>query len=275
MNLIVSFFKRKINFSNFWFRNFFILLIVSVLANHLIDPENFPLNASYQFPWLSIVISMFLGSVIIVIATFNFRHFSNKYFLEKINVRILFRFLFSTLGYISIIYIALYSILVAFFKGIDAYSVYHLLIGLLVTLLISSLGIVILFSNEIYKLHKFAAIHGKLKVRQVGKITLVNFSEIAFIYSENKIVSIVKVDGTSIITDFTLNEVEAKVSEQSFFRANRQTVLHSRSIEQIESIENGKLSVVLKPAIADQKVHQIIISRYKKQSFIDWFENKL
>jgi len=144
-----------------------------------------------------------------------------------------------------------------------------------VTLLLSTLGIAFLFSNDIYKLHKFASISGKLKVQQGGKITLVNFTDIAFIYSENKVVYIVQTDGTSLVTDFTLNELEDKVSEQIFFRANRQTVLHSRSIEQVKSIENGKLLLSLKPTISDNKTYQINISRYKRQEFMEWFDKKL
>lgn len=84
-----------------------------------------------------------------------------------------------------------------------------------------------------------------------------------------------KIDGASIVTDFTLNDIEDEVSEQSFFRANRQIILHARSIEQIESIENGKLSVLLKSIFSDQKTSQINISRYKRQTFLDWFDRKL
>lgn len=275
MTAILAFFKKKINFSNFWIKNGFILVTLSILVNHLTEPENFPLNKSYKFPWFPIVISILIGSVIIIIASFNFRHFKNKYFTKKINSQVLLRFLFSTLGYISIIYIPFYYVINGLVNGIQWYSLYHLLTGLSITLLLSTVVIVIVFSTDIYKLHKFTSINGKLKVQQSGKITLVNFTEIAFIYSENKIVYIVKVDGASIVTDFTLNEIEDEVSEQSFFRANRQTVLHSRSIEQVKSIENGKLLLLLKPTIFGKKVSQINISRYKRQEFMAWFENKL
>lgn len=274
MNSIITFFKKNISFSNFWFKNGFILVSISILANHLVAPEHFPLSKSYKFPWFSISVSILIGSVITIISTLNYRHFKKKYFTKKIDSQILLRFLFSTLGYISIMYIPLYYA----FNGINAiefYNVYYLLIGLSVTLLLSTIAIVIVFSSDIYKLHKFASISGKLKVKQGGKITMVNFTDIAFIYSENKIVYIVQIDGTSIVTDFTLNEIEDEVSKESFFRANRQTVLHSRSVEQVKSIENGKLSILLKPTIFDKKVSQINISRYKRQEFMDWFENKL
>lgn len=275
MKKMIVFFKQKVNFSNFWVRNGFIIVILSILINHLFEPENFPLNKDYKFPLFPIIISIIGGSLIILIARFNFKYFKNKFFTKKINTRILLRFLFSTLGYITILYFFLYYGLNGLINGIESYSIYNLLTGLSVSLLICTLGITLLFSIDIYRLHKLISIKDTLKIQQGGKITLVKYPEIAYINSENKIVHIVKTDGTTIVTDFTLNEVESKISEQSFYRANRQTILHIRSIEQVQSIENGKLSVLLKPAISDQKAFLINISRYKKQEFMNWFNGKL
>lgn len=275
MKEMIVFLKQKVNFSNFWVINGFIIVILSILINHLFEPENFPLNKDYKFPLFPIIVSIIGGSLIILIARFNFKYFKKKFFTKKINTRILLRFLFSTLGYITILYFFLYYGLNGLINGIESYSIYNLLTGLSVSLLICTLGITLLFSIDIYRLHKLISIKGTLKIQQGGKITLVKYPEIAYINSENKIVHIIKTDGTTIVTDFTLNEVESKISEQSFYRANRQTILHIDSIEQVQSIENGKLSVLLKPAISDQKAFLINISRYKKQEFMNWFNGKL
>ena len=275
MKTIINAFKKRISFSNFWVRNIVIIVILSVVANHLTEPENFPFNKDYKFPLLPVTVSIISGGLIVLIAGVNFKHFEKKYFTNKIDTSIVLRFLFSTLGYITILYLILYFGLNGLINGIESYSMYHLLTGLSISLLISAIGITLLFSTDIYRLYRLASIKGILKTQQGGKITLVNYAEIAFIYSENKIVYIVKTDGTTITTDFTLNEVESKINVQSFFRANRQIVLHSRSIEQVQSIENGKLSVLLKPTIDNQKTFQINISRYKKQEFMTWFEGKL
>ncbi len=271
MKAIINSFKNHISFSNFWVRNSFIVVLLSIILNHLTEPENFPLHRDYKFPLFPIVVSIIAGGVVIIIVKFNFNYFKDKYFSKKINRQILLRFLFSTLGYITILYLSLYYGLNGLINGIESYSIYHLLTGLSVTLLMNTLLITILTAPDIYKLHKLISIKGTFKVQQGGKTSLVKYPEIAFIYSENKIVSIAKTDGTTIITNFTLNEVERKISEQSFFRANRQIILHARSIEQVQSIENGKLSVLLKPTISDKKAFLITISRYKKQEFMNWF----
>ncbi len=262
--------RTTFKFSSFWVKTWLVLVVVTILANHLTQPEYFPLNESYRFPLLPSTVSILLVSLFLVIGELNFQYFKSKYFSEAINTGILSRFFLSTLGYDSIVYIILfYSI-----NGIEAYNFYELLVGLSITLLICFIGTVLIYAKAIYKLHRFTSIEGKLKVLFGGKITLVSYEDIAFAYSQNKIAYIVKSDGTSVATDFTLNEIEEKINAHSFYRANRQTILHASSVEQVQPIENGKLSVLLKPALFDKKATQLTISRYKKQEFLNWFENR-
>lgn len=266
--------KKTITFPNFYIKSGIVLMMLSIIANHLTAPENFPLHKSYQFPWFYVTISFLLGSSILLIIVLNFKHFRNFYFDKVINLKILLRFLFSTLGYISLLYIPVYYVLSKSVNRNAIIDLYYLLIGLLITLLISALGMVVLCSPDLYKLHKLTSTKGTLKVQQNGIITLINFVEISFIYSENKTVYIAKNNGVSVGTNFTLNDIENKLDKENFFRANRQIILHSRAIEQIQHIGNGRLSVSLKPVISGKKAFQISISRYKKRAFLEWCENK-
>jgi len=204
------------------------------------------------------------------IGEINFQYFKRKYFTEKINTRNLSRFVLSTVVYDTITYVLLfYSI-----NGVKVFNLYELLVGLSVTLLLCFIGVIVVYAKALYKLHRFTSIQGKLKVSYSGKITLVSYEDIAFVYSQNKIAYIIKVDGTSVPTDFTLNDIEEKINGHSFYRANRQTILHPSSIQQVQPIENGKLSVILKPALLDKNAIELTISRYKKQDFMNWFESK-
>ncbi|MEM9075632.1 MAG: LytTR family DNA-binding domain-containing protein [Bacteroidota bacterium] len=275
MKSLIDFLNKKINLSNFWVRNGLSLVIIAIVVNHLGQPESFPFNESYTFPWLSILISIVLGSGIIGIAKLNFDYFKRKHFLQEINVRLLLRFLLSTLVYLSLFYGLFYLAVVAIVASVEDYSLYFFLIGLCVTLLISVISIAILFAKDLYQLYRFSSIEGKLKVEYGGKITLVGYEEIAFVYTENKIAYIIKTDGTSVFTDLTLNEIEDKINAHSFYRANRQTILHASAIEQVQAVENGKLSVKLKSDLSQDRAQHINISRYKRQEFLNWFENKL
>lgn len=263
-------FIKKVKVSKFWVKTWLVFVGISIIGNHLTHPDYFPLNESYQFPLIPIVVSILLITLFTVIGEFNFQYYKRKYFIEHINLRILSRFVFSTLGYDAIAYVILYYSI----NGVQAYNIYELLVGLSVTLLLCLIGVMVVYAKAIYKLYRFTSIEGKLKVVYSGKITLVSYDEIAFAYSKNKIAYIVKTDGTSVPTDFTLDEIEGKINEHSFYRANRQTILHASAIEQVQSIENGKLSVQLKTDLSGNNVHQLTISRYKKQDFMNWLERK-
>ncbi|MFA0962338.1 LytR/AlgR family response regulator transcription factor [Roseivirga sp. BDSF3-8] len=211
-----------------------------------------------------------MGSVFMAIVDINFQYFKRRYFIEKVDVHSVSRFLLTSLGYISLLYVLLYYSV----NGLKIHNVYYLLSGLPITALLTGLGVTIGYAKTIYKLYRSLHIEGKLKIENRGKITLIDYDDIAFAYSQNKIAYIVKTNGTSVASDFTLNEIEEKIKAHSFYRANRQTILHASSVEQVQSIENGKLSVQLKPALANRNVSQLIISRYKKHGFLDWFKNR-
>lgn len=271
INLIFNFIK--LNYLNHRIRRGFVLVIISLIANHLTENDNFPFNNSYNFPLVSIITSILTGTLILIIADSNFKYFKEKYFTHKITPNNIVRFIVSTLCYISITYIPIYYILVWLKDG--DYELYYLLIGLTITLLLSSLGIIFIFANDIYKLHKLETINGKINFKKGGETFLINYSEISYMHSENKILKIIKTNGKWLVTDLTLNQVEDTINDHLFFRANRQTIVHYQSVENLKPIENGKLLVTLKPAILDKDSHQINISRYKKKAFEKWFEDKL
>ncbi len=265
-----NFFKKNTTFSNPWLRHGINLILISLVINHLAQPQNFPFTENYRFPWFSIFVSIGLGAIILGIAEFNFRYYRRTYFVKEVTTAVLLRFLFSTLGYITLFYIPLYYSLTA--EDDKVQSLYYLLLGLLITLLLSTIFIAALFANAVYKLHQLTSKNGKLKVKHGGKICFLQFSEIALFYSENKVVYVVMEDGTSMSTDFTLNTLENQLQEKGFFRANRKTLLHPRAIALVKSAENGKLIVELKPILATPITPLLPISRYKKQEFLDWFE---
>lgn len=243
---------------------------INFVVTHLSQPEFFPLNESYQFPLIPVIITISFGTLILTIVDLNFLYFKRKRFSERVDIHAVSSFLLSTLGYTSLLYIPLYHLV----NGLSVFNIYYLLSGLLVTLLLWTVGITFTYGPAIYKLYRTAHIEGKLKIVNSGKITLIGYDEMAFAYSQNKMVYITKRDGSSIPTDFTLNEIEEKIDPHLFYRANRQTIIHASAIEQVQSIENGKLSVLLKPALVNKQPLQLTISRYKKQEFLSWFEQQ-
>ncbi|WP_420573210.1 LytR/AlgR family response regulator transcription factor [Kordia sp.] len=252
------------------FQKLIALTIFSLIINHLATPESFPGGETYRFPVEGFLSSMILSIFIGIIAELNFRFYTKKHFSKKVETASIIWFLASTLGYISIMYIPV-CIVLNIIAGGDIIF-YYLLIGMLLTLLISLIAIIFMYAHDIYNLYKVSVKSGEITIASGAKTTKLTYEDIACFYSENKVVYAVQNDGKTITTDFTLNALEEKINDQLFFRANRQVIIHINSINEIEKIENRKLVVRLKPSIINMEIPEINISRYKRKAFMDWFQ---
>lgn len=253
-----------------WFQKAIILTIFSLVVNHLATRESFPGGESYRFPIEGFLSSIVLFILIGIIAHLNFKFYKNKYFSRKVEIVTLVRFMASTLGYITIMYIPL-NIIVNLIAGGQT-EFYYITIGLVITLLVSFILISLLYAQDLYDLYKVSIKDAEITIESGAKITKLTYENIACFYSENKIVYAVQTDGTTINTDFTLNALEEKINDQLFFRANRQVIIHKDAVEQVEKIENGKLHIRLKASIENDTIAEINISRYKRKAFMNWFQ---
>ncbi|WP_394751095.1 LytR/AlgR family response regulator transcription factor [Spongiimicrobium salis] len=260
------------NSTRHWIKKVIVLVIFSLVVNHIAASDNFLDSGSYRFPIVGFLFTIILAILVGIIANFNFNFYKEKYFSKKVEVKIIVRFIASTLAYISILYIP-----VNIFVGIiidGELQLYFTLIGLLITLLICFIFIILLYSQGLYNLYKASLRDTEITIESGAKIKKLTYENIACFYSENKIVYTAKNDGTTITTDFTLNELEEKINDQLFFRANRKIIIHKDAIDLIEKIENGKLRVTLKTTLKNDTIAEINISRYKREAFIKWFSIK-
>jgi hypothetical protein len=253
-----------------WFQKAIALTIFFLVVNHLATRDSFPDSESYRFPIEGFLSSIVLFILIGIIADLNFKFYKKKHFSKKVEILIIVWFMTSTLGFITIMYIPVNIILNIVAGGNTDF--YYLLIGLLITLLLSFIFIGLLYAQDLYNLYKLSIKDAEITIESGAKITKLTYENIACFYSENKIVYTVQNDGTTINTDFTLNELEEKINDQLFFRANRQIIIHKDAIDQIEKIENGKLLIRLKASNENDAIAEINISRYKRKAFMSWFQ---
>tara|TARA_B100000809_G_C15031462_1_gene492130 strand:+ start:403 stop:903 length:501 start_codon:yes stop_codon:yes gene_type:complete len=118
-----------------WIKNAILLTGFSLVVNHLATRNSFPGSESYRFPIEGFLSSIALCVFIAIISKLNFKFYEKKYFSKKIKIVTIVGFITSTLGYITIIYIPIYFIL-SIVVG-EQIKFYYLLIGLLITLLLS------------------------------------------------------------------------------------------------------------------------------------------
>lgn len=253
-----------------WFRKAIVLIIFSLVVNHLAASDNFLDSESYRFPTIGFLFTIVLSIVVIIIADINFNFYKKKHFSKKVETATILKFMASTLGYITLIYVPVNIIVEIVVNG--QIQFYYILIGLLITLLICFILIGLFYAQDLYNLYALSIKGAEITIESGAKITKLTYENIACFYSENKIVYTVQNDGTIINTDFTLNELEEKINDQLFFRANRKIIIHKDAVGQVEKIENGKLHIWLKAPIENDSISEINISRYKRKAFMDWFQ---
>ena len=253
-----------------WLQKLIVFIIFSLVVNHLSTPESFPDGESYRFPIEGFLSSIVLCILIGIIAELNFKFYKKKYFSKKIEIVSISRYMLSTLGYITVMYIPLGIVLNKIAGGETEF--YYLLVGLLITLLLSFILIGLAYCLDIHNLYKLSIKDYEITIQSGAKITKLTYENITCFFSENKIVYTVQNDDTTITTNFTLNELEEKINDQLFFRVNRQIIIHKNAVDHFEKIENGKLRIRLKTSIENDTISKINISRYKRKEFMDWFQ---
>ncbi len=94
----------------------------------------------------------------------------------------------------------------------------------------------------------------------------VETGDVAYFYSEDKMVFLKTNQNQRYLIDFNLEQLEKELDPGQFFRANRQFILSSKSVHDIHSWFNGKLKVKVVPDAPEE----IIISRDKAADFRSW-----
>jgi DNA-binding LytR/AlgR family response regulator len=98
---------------------------------------------------------------------------------------------------------------------------------------------------------------------------LVQFEEITCCYVDSDYVVIYNRSNRKYFLDQSLDKLEKQLPEQSFFRLNRQYIVHRDLVNGFERGDNGKINVLIKGA--DNLPLHIPVSRLKAPGFKEWF----
>jgi DNA-binding LytR/AlgR family response regulator len=111
----------------------------------------------------------------------------------------------------------------------------------------------------------------KKKTRLLVKKGIENISlrieDVAFFYTENKVVYVIDKNGKKYIIDKTLNELEEVLDKKAFFRANRQYIVNLSFVKSYRPYEKVKLQLDL---VVPDVNHFIIISQLTATDFRKW-----
>lgn len=115
-------------------------------------------------------------------------------------------------------------------------------------------------SSKVYK--------QRFTVKLGTQIFIINITDVAYIYSENKSTYIVTKEGKKMLADQSLEFIEEQLNPNLFFKLSRSCISSINSIEHITRHFNSRLKVHLNPPHNEE----IFVSRAKVNSFMDWLE---
>ncbi len=105
-------------------------------------------------------------------------------------------------------------------------------------------------------------------IRQADKIYFVLVENIAFACSKGKTVYLVDFNGNKHIIAKTLETLEGLLSEQQFYRINRQMLVNRKAIKDVETYTNQRILVHLTLSTFEEA----IVPRVKVKPLLSWIE---
>lgn len=103
-----------------------------------------------------------------------------------------------------------------------------------------------------------------IKIGQQLKI--VNVEDVELFYSENKGTYLHTVDNRDYLLDCTLEQLEAELNPEDFFRASRKFIVPMKAIKEIVVYSNSRLKLLFQTYRADE----VIVSRERVADFRSW-----
>lgn len=90
--------------------------------------------------------------------------------------------------------------------------------------------------------------------------------EIAYFYYEERLTFLKTWKNERHLVDYTLDELEGMLVPKTFFRVNRQYILHIGSVKDIHAYFNHKLKLTLQPPAPEE----VLVSRERATEFKHW-----
>ncbi|MEO1050556.1 MAG: LytTR family DNA-binding domain-containing protein [Bacteroidota bacterium] len=261
---------------------YLLIIVISLFVVHYVSYQKLPFQADYQFPWLAFVVVHIFGITVCFGSTAVYKWMDTKRVypsfaqksIQQIAGNLVATFLIYSLLYV-VIQILIFNYPVSWFH----FSKYWIL-----CVVISLFDTTVLLSFDLYKAYiqskslneasgqQVSTETERLLVKRGAQLMNVLLSEVAYVYSEDSIIYLVKMDGSRIITHYTsLKELGEKLPDSLFFQANRQFIINRNAVNTVDKDKNRKLQLSLTPLISTVDAG-IPISRYRSAEFKKWLK---
>ncbi|MEQ1587623.1 MAG: LytTR family DNA-binding domain-containing protein [Cyclobacteriaceae bacterium] len=106
---------------------------------------------------------------------------------------------------------------------------------------------------------------GRVVARKGTEFVALSVDEIAYFFTDHKIVFVRDFQGRQMIVDKNLSELESELDPKTFFRINRKFIAHQKAIDRFKP-DTGKIQIFLKPEMKEE-VH---VSKETAPEFRKW-----
>ncbi|RZK62045.1 MAG: response regulator transcription factor [Hymenobacter sp.] len=116
-----------------------------------------------------------------------------------------------------------------------------------------------------------ASYKAQFVVRVGEHLKVVPVEQVAYFFSLEKATLLQSVDGRKYVVDYTMEQLEALLDPQQFFRLNRAYLARQAAIHDIIHYTNSRLQTILKPAPPESE-GPVLVSREKVSVFKSWLD---
>ncbi len=106
----------------------------------------------------------------------------------------------------------------------------------------------------------------RLLIKIGNAIRIVPVSEVAYFFTQNKMVYVCLLSGKNYPIDFNLDEMERQLSPLHFFRINRQFIVSAGAVSQMFMYTKSRLKLYLTPTTESE----VIVSYERTAAFKKW-----
>lgn len=92
--------------------------------------------------------------------------------------------------------------------------------------------------------------------------------DVAYFYTEHKVVFAVDMSGTKYLTEQTLKALTENLNPKTFHRLNRKYLAQLNSVASFKSLAKGRVEVKLKPTVNEE----VLVSQPQASEFKKWME---
>jgi DNA-binding LytR/AlgR family response regulator len=131
---------------------------------------------------------------------------------------------------------------------------------------------VLYFESRLIPFLNFLHADTKYKERMIAKkgnhSVAIGVNEIAYFFTEHKVVFLVDRSGKKYVLDDPLSELAEKLSPEYFFRLNRKYIAHIDAIVSFRSYSKGRIEV----SLMNHPSQEVLISQENAQRFRNWID---